>query len=338
MFKIVIKKLGNRRKRLKGVVFLLCIILFSFPDGQEAFGQSDYPNKPITIYVGFAPGGQTDIAARKLASEVSKQLGQPVVVENKPGAGGIVAAAFISKQEPDGYRFAAISNSSLIRAPHMQQVPYDPFKEITPLAQLMINVPGIIVKADSSIKTFKDFVNLSKGSVQPTRYAHVGVGTGPHLAMEALRKKYGFNLEAVPFNGDAPTNTTIQGGHLLVGASSTGGFGALVKQGELRVLVLFGDEPLDFFPGVPIAKEFGYDLSLDAKQILVGPSKLPSPIIQKIEAAFANAINSPRYKKLMQDMCVTAEPFRGSQELRKLLLKEFEINGEIIRMCGLEKK
>jgi tripartite-type tricarboxylate transporter receptor subunit TctC len=320
------------------MVFVASLILFFLCGNQEAVGQSDYPSKPITIYVGFAAGGQTDIAARKLAPEVAKYLGQPVVVENKPGAGGIIAAAFISKQEPDGYRFAAISNSSLIRAPHMQQVPYDPFKDITPLAQLMINVPGIIVRSDSPLKNFKDFIKLAKGSVEPVKYAHVGIGTGPHLALEALKKKYGFNLEAVPFNGDAPTNTAIQGGHLPVGASSTGGFGALVKQGELRLLVLFGDDALDFFPGVPIAREFGYDLSLDAKQILVGPPKLPPAIIQKVETAFAQAINSPGYKKLMKDMCVTAEPFRGNQELSKLLAKEYEMNGEIIRMCGLGKK
>ena len=129
MFRIWIKKLGNQTKRLAGIVIPLCLILSFLPDNREALCQTDYPNKPITIFVGFAAGGQTDIAARKLASEVSKYLGQPVVVENKPGAGGIVAAAFISKQEPDGYRFAAISNSSLIRAPHMQQVPYDPLKK-----------------------------------------------------------------------------------------------------------------------------------------------------------------------------------------------------------------
>jgi len=314
---------------------ILCLICYG---AKEAVCQSDYPNKPITIYVGYAAGGQTDIAVRKLAPEVSKSLGQPVVVENKPGAGSIVAAGFISKQAPDGYRLAAIASSALIRAPHMQQVPYDPFKDITPLIQLIINVPGIFVKADSSLKSFVDFAKLAKMSSEPIKCAIAGTGSGNHLTLEALKKKYGFNLEVVPFQGDAPSNTAILGGHLPVGCGSTGGFGTLVKQGELRLLALFGDSRINFFPEVPTGKELGYDLALDAKMIIVGPPNLSPLVIQRLEDAFSGPIGSPGYQKMLKDMCVTNEPYRGSKALQKLLLDEDKLNKEIIRTSGLAKE
>jgi tripartite-type tricarboxylate transporter receptor subunit TctC len=322
------------------VAFALALIvaLLFFTNVPEGFCQSDYPNKPITVYVSFAPGGQVDTGMRKVAPEAAKYLGQPVIVENKPGAGGVVATAFISKQKPDGYQLVATQNGCLVRAPHMQKVPYDPFKEITPIVQLMINMPGIFVRSDSPLKTFSDFVNLAKSSKESIKYAVVGVGSGSYLTMESLKKNYGFNLEAVPFEGDSPTNTAVRGGHVPIGCGSTGGFGPLVRQGVFRILAFLGDTRLDIFPEIPNVKEFGYNIALDTKQILIGPANLPSPIVEKLEQAFIKAMDTPGYKKLMEDMCLTNEPIRNSQSLRKLLSEEDHTYGQLIRNLGIEKK
>jgi tripartite-type tricarboxylate transporter receptor subunit TctC len=335
------RKVVSRIIKLKSefvLVFSFIFILIFIQGVQKGFCQSDYPNKAITIYVSFAPGGQTDVAMRKLAPEVSKILGQPVVIENKPGAGGVVATAFISKQKADGYQLVATQNGCLVRAPHMQKVPYDAFKEITPIVQFIINMPGIFVKSDSPLKNFNDFAKLAKSSKEAVKYGVVGVGSGSYLTMESLKKNYGFNLEAVPFQGDTPTNTAVQGGHVPVGCGSTGGFGPLTKQGVFRILAFFGDSRLDIFPDVPNVKEFGYNIALDTKMILIGPRDLPSPVIEKLENAFKKAMNTPDYKKLMSDMCITSEPFRGSQALKTLLLEEYKMYGELIQKLGIEKK
>jgi tripartite-type tricarboxylate transporter receptor subunit TctC len=325
------------RKLIVFILSLAALLLF-VQDVGEVFCQSDYPNRPITVYVSFAAGGQVDTGMRKLAPEAAKYLGQPVIVENKPGAGGVVATAFISKQKPDGYQLVATQNGCLVRAPHMQKVPYDPFKEVTPIVQLMINMPGIFVMSDSPLKTFSDFVNLAKSSKESIKYGVVGVGSGSYLTMESLKKNYGFNLEAVPFEGDSPTNTAVRGGHVPIGCGSSGGFGPLVRQGVFRILAFFGDARLDIFPEVPNVKEFGYNIALDTKQILIGPGDLPSSTVEKLESAFIKAINTPGYKKLMEEMCVTDEPVRNSQSLRKLLSEENRVYGQLIRNLGIEKK
>jgi len=335
--------LGNAKSTVTGMGMRLAFVLTIFAllflaNLPEGLCQSDYPNKPITVYVSFAAGGQVDTGMRKLAPELAKYLGQPVIVDNKPGAGGVVATAYISKQRPDGYQLVATQNGCLVRAPHMQKVPYDSFKEITPIAQLMINMPGIFVRADSPLKTFDDFVNLAKSSKDSVKYGVVGVGSGSYLTMESLKKNYGFNLEAVPFEGDSPTNTAVRGGHVPVGCGSTGGFGPLVKQGVFRILAFFGDARLDIFAEVPNVKEFGYNVALDTKQILIGPGNLPPSVVEKLDQAFIKAMKTPAYKKLLEEMCVTNEPVRGSQGLRKLLFEEDKVYEQLIRNLGIEKK
>ncbi len=334
-------RVSRRSMSGKKKIFLIWFCYYGLaspPNIQEVFAQSDYPNKPITIYVGFAPGGQSDISSRTLAPEVSKYLGQPVVIENKPGAGSIVATVFISKQESDGYRLAVISSSALVRTPHLQRVPFDPLKEVTPLIKFLTNIGGIFVKADSPLKSFDDLAKLAKSSKEPIRYCHTGFGSAAAVALEVLKIKYGFNVQEVPFQSDAQLNTAVLGGHILLGAGSTGGFGPLVKQRELRVLVLFSGTRLDFFPDVPTAKELGYDLVLDAKIMLIGPPSLPASITQKLDDAFSRCINTPSYENKLNDMGITAQPFEGSQALKKVIPEEYKMNGELIRLIGMAKK
>lgn len=253
---------------------------------------AEYPTKPVTLIVPWTPGGSTDIGMRAIAEAASKHLGQPIIVENKPGASGTLGpAAMAATAKPDGYTIAQMA-VTMFRFPHMTKVSFDPLKDFTYIAHLTGYTFGVVVKKDAPWKTFRDLLNDAKANPGKITYASPGAGTSLHIAMEQIAQKEGIKWTHVPFKGNAETNAAVLGGHVSAAADSTG-WGPLVNSGELRLLVTWGAQRTKNWPDVPTLKEIGINLVADSPFGIAGPKGMDPAVVKKLHDAFKKAIEEP---------------------------------------------
>lgn len=314
------------------VSFLLLILA-----GAGPLNALDYPTKPIKIVVGWAPGGQADTMTRALATLLEKSFGKSIVVENRPGGASGVATAFIAKVTPDGYTLGAISDSPLVRIPHMREVAYDPMVDIIPIVRTNVSVAGLVVKADSPLKTFQDFVDYAKKNPGKLTYSHPGSGSSPHLGMGGLEIRYGIKCSPVPFKGDSEMVTALLGGHVMAGAGTTGGFGPFVKSGELRLLGLFSSQRIKLYPDVPTLTELGYKIVAESNFMIIGPKGIPDQIVEKFQKASIEAMKDKSYGAVADKLWTVYEPILVGEELKKLMKETDLFNKEVIKSLGIKE-
>ena len=266
------------------------------PLGAAAQG---YPNRPITLIVPWPAGGSTDTHLRKLGEIVSKNLGQPIIIENKPGAGGMLGPAGMAKTAaPDGYTLSQLTVGAF-RQPYMMKVDWDPLKDFTYIIGISGYTFGVVVKQDSSIRSFKQLIEFAKANPGKFSYSSTGNGTSPHLLMEEVAHKAGVQLLHVPYKGNADSTQALMGGHVMAQSDATG-WGKFVDQGTFRLLVTFGAEPTRW--GAPTAKELGYDVVSYSPYGIVGPKGMDPKIVKIIHDAFKKAIDSPEHKKVLEQL------------------------------------
>lgn len=259
-----------------------------------------YPSKPIRLLVGFGAGGPTDITFRKLAELAGRELGQTIIVENKPGAGATLAPASMARQDkPDGYTIAA-ATAGLLRMPHMQKVDWDPIRDFTWISGLGGYSFVLSVKATSPYRTVGDLVSYAKANPGMLSIATAGAGTTMHLLTEAFGAMSGVEVTHIGFKSSAEATTNLMGGHTVASVDAIGSVLPFVKSGDIRVLMSFDAAPAASMPDLPTAKSLGYDLVYPAPYGLVGPKGMPPEIVAKLAAAFKAAIDSPEYAKLLQ--------------------------------------
>lgn len=259
----------------------------------------DYPTRPIKLLVGFAAGGATDTTFRKLGELAAKDLGQPIIVENRPGAGATLAPSTMAKTEPpDGYTIAA-ATAGLLRYPYMQKVDWDPIKDFTWIAGLGGYTFVLAVNADSPFKTTADLVAYAKQNPESLTVATAGAGTTMHLLAEALAGMAGVKITHVGYKGSSEAVTAILGGHTMATVDAIGTILPYVESGKMRVLLSFDPQPVASLPGVPTAKSLGYDLVYPAPYGLVGPKGMPPAVVDRLYKAFKAAADSDEYKKLL---------------------------------------
>ncbi|MES2423432.1 MAG: tripartite tricarboxylate transporter substrate binding protein, partial [Pseudomonadota bacterium] len=205
-----------------------------------------FPTKPIKLVIAFPAGGPTDITMRALADNASKILGQPVVVENKPGAGGTLPAQGLQTAQADGYTLAQIP-LGVFRLPYTTKITWDPVKDISYVLNVTGYAFGLVVPADSQLRTWTHFVAWAKANPGKLSYGSTGTLTSPHLTMELIAQKLGLELLHVPYKGSADLMQAILGGHIMAASDSTG-FAPQVEAGKLRVLTTWGAERLGKFP------------------------------------------------------------------------------------------
>jgi tripartite-type tricarboxylate transporter receptor subunit TctC len=315
----------KKRTISTSLVALLCLAAWSlllFP----GLAMAEYPERPITIIVGFDPGAASDIMTRTMAAGAEKQLGKPIIVENKGGGGGSVALGIVANAKPDGYTLCAVPNVSMIDTALMQKVTYKPLKSFTPIvAHSAAQHTALLVKSEAPWKTFKDFIDYAKKNPGKVKYSTSGVGTGMHVAMEVIAHKEGIKWVHVPFKGSAPAITALLGGH--VDACSAGiGYDPHVLSGALRILVDHGLKRPAAFPNVPTLKELGYDYYNDTIHGIVGPADLPPEVVKKLESAFAKGMESPEFKSAQEKLYLNPVHYNGKEYER--LLKEKWTNTE----------
>ncbi len=324
------------RRYFTGMAFMaLSMIFVLFSSSFPASGQ-DFPAKPITIYCGFSAGATTDLTARALASGAEKLLGIPVVVENKAGGGGTVAATLLATRKPDGYTLVVVSTGVLAQRPHLQKVAYEPFKDFTMLCQYARYSGALTVLKDAPFKNADEFAAYAK--VHPgLSYSSPGMFSVGHLGVELFRQCKGLEFKHVPTKGGTEASTQLLGKHV----DFMGGAGIhiqYVKQDLMRMLVLFiADKRDPDFPDVPTLKELGCQDAPAYGYIVLGPKGMPDPIYRKLSETFRKVAESPDFQKALAKLEVSYE-YKDGKRLEKDVRAEYQFYGDFLGKAGATKK
>ena len=279
----------QRRHLLQSAAALSLPALSTFTHAQPAA----FPSRPIKLLIAFPAGGPTDITMRQLADNASKILGQPVIIENKPGAGGTLPAQQLQGAQADGYTVAQIP-LGVFRLPYTTKINWDPVKDISYVLNVTGYAFGVVVPIDSPMKTWADFVAYAKANPGKLSYGSTGNLTSPHLTMELIAQKLNLQLLHVPYKGSADLMQSILGGNIMAAADSTG-FAPQVEAGKLRVLTTWGEQRLTRFPDAPTLKELGLDMVQTSPFGIGAPKGTPPAVVKRLHDAFKQAMEEPSY-------------------------------------------
>ncbi len=257
--------------------------------------QAGYPNKPIKLIVGFPPGGGIDFSARAIQPGLEAALGQPVVIEYKPGAGGVVAATELTRMAPDGYTLLVANTGPFAIAPYLQaKMPYDPVRQFSYIGQIAESAYIVATRAEHPARDLKQFIEWAKANPGKANFASGGPGSSTHLNGELLNAVAGIDLLHVPYKGSAPAVTDLIGGqtHLLIDAGTV--LLPQVKGGRLKALAVTGPKRDPNLPDVPTVREQGLaGLEAVGFQGLVGPAGLPRDVVERLSAELRKLLATP---------------------------------------------
>ena len=276
---------------------------------RPALGQGGaFPSRPIRVVNPFAAGGSTDVQMRSLCALASQRLGQPVVVENRPGGGGFFGMlALVNEAKPDGHLLAQVGTGTPARLMMSPQAPLDPTTDFTWVCGMIGYLFGVVVRADAPWATWRDLIAHTRAHPGRVNYGTPGVGTPPHLAMEAISQRAGVAWTHVPFRGGSEVHPAVLGGQIQVGVDSST-WAPLVEDGRMRLLVTFGAERAKQYPGVPTLREEGVDLVIDGRYGLAAPPGLDRGVARILHEAFREALLDPAHLAVLQRYGMAALP------------------------------
>lgn len=298
----------------------------------------DYPNRPITWVVPFTPGGVTDTGARTVAKVLSEKLGQPVVVENKPGAGGIVGAEYVVNSKKDGYTFLYASNGSVVTYPFLfKKMSYNPQKDLIPVHGMANSPMLVMVRADSPYKTLADLIDFAKKNPEKLNYASVGRGSTQHLLAELFQKEAGIKMSHIPYKGSSPALTDMLGGSLDVMFDYPILMQPQMEAGKLRALAVSGQERLANLRDIKTIAEQGYPaVVFTAWATIVLPAGTPQPVVDKLAKAFGESLEDPTVIKFHRDQGAGIMNGIAKEKLAKFYDDERVKMKSIVDRAGIE--
>lgn len=291
--------------------------------------QADYPERPITLIVPWAPGGSTDVSSRALAKAAEGALGQPVVVVNKPGASTTIGMADLARAKPDGYTIGTLSSSSYMLKAQGRDLPYDAVEAFTYISYYGDNLIGIAVLNDAPWKKLADLIADGKAQPGKFKFGTAGVGSTQHLTLEALMLNTGSKFVHIPQQGSAGSMPALLGKHVDF-ISEVSVWAPFVAQGQARLLAVSTPKRAAAYPDVPSLGELGFD-SLRSLQAIIGPAGLPEPVRQKLEAAFRKSLQDEGFKATMKKLTMEIVDLPGP-EVKKL------VQGELQRASALVQR
>ena len=313
------------------LAWLLCAALAA-----SAFAQSDYPNRPVRIIVPQTAGGAVDIVARAIAQKLSESWGQQVIIDNRPGANGIIGMEAVAKSKPDGYTLAAPFTSVLAINPFVYKtLPYDAFKDFAPVMQSVANVIVLVVHPSLPVRSVKELVALGKSRPGDLIYGSFGVGNLTHLAGELLRMETKMKMVHVPYKGESPAVTDLIGGQYVLLFSTSAGVNAHIKAGRLRLLSTGGEKRAAAYPDAPTMAEAGYPgAGVTGWSGLAMPAGTPPEIVQKFSRDAARFVRSAELSDRFT--ALGAEPVGSTpEEFTAFIKSEAGKWSRVIREAGI---
>ncbi|MBO9354820.1 tripartite tricarboxylate transporter substrate binding protein [Bordetella petrii] len=291
-----------------------------------------YPDRPINMVVNFGPGGVTDLMARALASGMEKDLGQPVVIQNKPGALGTLGPAYVAKQAPDGYTLAIVSASVVTTTPHLMDVPVKP-EDLVHVAGFGKNRYGIVVREDSPFKKVADLVEAAKGK----QSVFFGSPSTPNsLIFFDLGRKTGGKFELISYKAGPEASLALLGGQVAVIAANPPDVMSHLQAGKLRLLASGSSQRWPEYPDVPTLKEAGYDVSVEAWAGVAVPAGTPQAVVDRLESSMKRALAMPEVQAKIRQIGADPE-FMGGKAYTQYLMQEREKTGAIIKDAGIPR-
>jgi len=270
----------------------------------------NFPQRPVRLIIGYTAGGSTDLPFRVLAENASKILGQPVIIENKPGAGGVLPAQLMQSTQPDGYTLAQVA-MPVYRLPYTTKINWDPVKDLSYVINLAGYSFGLVVPVDSPIKTMQDYMAYARANPGKLTYGSPGSMTTLHLTMEELAMKQNVQFSHIPYKGNSESMQALLGGHVM-SVADTPAWAPYVESGKLRLLSTWGEKRSARFPNVPTLKELGYGIVQTSPFGIVAPKGTDPKIVRKLHDAFKKAMEMPNYRESLAKFDM--EPYYMSSE------------------------
>jgi tripartite-type tricarboxylate transporter receptor subunit TctC len=297
---------------------------------------AEYPSKPVRVLVHIPPGGAPDIAARILSDRLGETMGQPFVVENRPGSNGVIAAEITAKAPPDGHTLFLAPDSAIVINPHLYaKLPIDPLKDLEPVATVGANDFVLSVNPSLPVKTFPEFIEYARKAKPPLAYASGGNGSQHHLTMEMLKRAAGIDLVHVPYRGGTPATTATVSGEVAVmfAGSSTA---PQIRSGNLRALAVTGTKPSNAFPELPTIGQFYPGFSNSIWLALFAPAGTPQPIVERLRKEVNAALESADVKDKF-NRAGGLEPFITTrEEFAAMIRADYDKYGQIVKSIGVK--
>ena len=293
---------------MRVVRVVACFVASLLASATVGVSAQAYPDRPVRIIVGFPPGGSSDTVARVVADKLTASLGQPVVVENRPGAGGVTASEFVARAPKDGYTLLLATAGHSTAAAMRKQLPFDAVRDFTWISTIT-TYPFVIATAPAApYNTLGDLVAAAKGAPGKITYSSAGIGTSHHLLGEWLNSEAGVDLVHVPFKGGTSPLTEVIAGRVDVMIETMTLTLPQIKGGKLKALAVTSPESVDFLPGVPPAVQTVNGLEFQSWLGLAGPAGLPAPVLERLNRDLRAALDMPDVRKRLADLGGAAAP------------------------------
>jgi tripartite-type tricarboxylate transporter receptor subunit TctC len=291
---------------------------FAFALATSALAQASFPSKPVTMVVGFEPGGGTDTVARIVAKTLGENLGQQVVVENRAGAGGNIAVDYVAKANPDGYTIVLANVGALAVNPHLIKVPYDPLRDLTPITMASVFANVLVVQPSLGVNSLADYVKRAREKPGTVTYASSGIGGAGHLSGELLRLMASIDIVHVPYKGGGPAMQGFLGGQVESFFATPTSSIAQIKAGRARVAE-------SGYPGYEALNWYAY----------LGPARMPKDLVERLNRELAKVLGTPEVIGLLEKQGVEPQP-GTPEELARYIAREYQTWGKVVKEAGIK--
>src|ERR1043166_2496685 len=325
------------RRPMRITTILAGALAMALAGAIAASAQDSYPSRTITVVVPFPPGGSSGVVTRAVSAKVAEALKQTVVIENRPGGGGVVAAVAIKQALPDGYTLLLANNGLFAVTPAITtDVRFDPVHDYQPVTPLVLFPSVLIVPAASPAKTIKELIDYGRSKPSGLSYASQGLGSGGQVMGELLRLKTGLSMTHVPYRGAGPAVQDVAAGNVDMLFTSYISAAGQIQAGKTRVIAFTAPKRSPILPNVPTTAEQGFaGIEMDVWHGIVGPKGMPAAIVKRLNEAFVKAAQAPDIVQMMQaqasDVFVTTP-----EEFSKLIKSDFERLGKAARDAGIK--
>jgi tripartite-type tricarboxylate transporter receptor subunit TctC len=325
----------NRRELIVSAAALAAAAFTVGTITPAAFAQ-DWPQRPVTLIVPFAAGGNTDGIARITAQRLTEALGGQFVIENRPGAGGALAADAVAKAAPDGYTLLIAALPVMAIVPAVSKVRYDAQKNFTPISNIATNPFVLVVNKDVPVKTLKEFIDYVKERNGKLTYGSAGIGSLNHLSMALFLKKAGLEMIHAPYKGNAPALSDVVAGHIPAMFSNFSDALPQAQSGNVRMLALSSTQRSPLAKDVPTVAESGFpDFNILTWNGLMAPADTPKPVVDKIAGVIAAAVKDPKFSARLSEFGV--DPLGNSpDEFKAMLAKDVATWAEAVSVAGVK--